>query len=77
MHTFSPSLKRRAAQVGAEMLERGDSIAEVPFGDTRDCLFVSRDGNVVNWTATVEVEGTTLYIGTKRIRAADPTNTST
>jgi|OpeIllAssembly_1097287.scaffolds.fasta_scaffold2345556_1 hypothetical protein len=56
---------------------RGDSIAEVPFGDTRDCLFVSHDRNAVNWTETVEVGGTTLYIGTKRICGVAPNNTST
>jgi hypothetical protein len=61
----SNSRKKRAAEIGAAMLDRGDTIAEIPFGETSDCLFVSRDRNAVFWTETPAVGSTMLYIGTK------------
>lgn len=66
MRTTSANILKTAAETAAEMLDASEEIRAVPFGTTQDCLFVSTNSDMLDWTDTFFVADKKIFFGPKK-----------
>ena len=65
MWEISGPLLEDAKKEAEKMLERGEVIRGVPFGHSRDSIFVATDRELVRGTDSFQWKGHTFYVGYK------------
>jgi hypothetical protein len=67
MFELSPTIIEDAEELAAELIESGEKIAVIPFGESdSQNLVVSSDENLVDFLHYFDLKGTTFYVGNRK-----------